>query len=131
MYDHFQLKGEVFRTVSDAIKKAYTTSNKLSGTVNAAINYIRQNLSANLKVEDVASAVFVSRQKLNDLFKSEIGQQASVYIDELVMSEAHTMIQYTDMSIGEISDKLGFTDQFYFSRKFKKFYGITPSKLHK
>ena len=131
IYDHFQLKGEVFKTVSDAIRKAYTTSNQLSNNLNSAINYIRQNLSANLTVEDVASAVFVSRKKLNDLFKNELGQQASVYIDELVMSEAHSMLQYTDKTIGEISAELGFTDQFYFSRKFKKFYGTTPSKLYK
>ena len=131
VYDHFQLKGEVLRTVADAIKKASSTESKLSGTVNASINYIRQNLSANLKVEDVATAVYISRQKLNELFKKEMGQHVSDYIDELVMSEAHSMLQYTDLSIGEISEKLGFSDQFYFSRKFKKMFGFSPKKSSK
>jgi two-component system response regulator YesN len=91
-----------------------------------AINYIRTHLCASLTVKEVSETIFYSQSKLSELFKKEVGQSIASYIEDLVMSHAQTMLIYSDLSVGSVSERLGFCDQFYFSRRFNKRFGISP-----
>ena len=68
---------------------------------------------------------------LANAFKKELGQSISNFIEEMVMSEAQSQLLYSNRSIREISEALGYSDQFYFSRRFKKCFSTTPSKYRK
>lgn len=133
-YEYFLVKSEIYRTLSEflTLNEISDISEKMhSHTVSSAIAYIRSHLSASLKVETVAKAVHVSRSKLASLFREEMHQPVSLYIDELVMSEAQWLLLYSDLGIGEISERLGFCDQFYFSKKFSKRFLISPRDFKK
>lgn len=97
-----------------------------SAYVKKAMNYVQQNLSGNLTVQQLAQQLFISERTLNNYFKNEIGKTVSQYIDELLMMKAQRRLLFTDLSIKEISEQLGFCDQFYFSRKFKEKCGKSP-----
>ena len=84
-----------------------------------------------MTVKEVAKICLCSPNKLSAVFLSEIGQSVSAYIDDLLMSEAKNLLLYTDKSIAKISEKLGFCDQFYFSRLFKKRFGLSPLQYRK
>ena len=128
-YGHLMLKGEIMRTVCELFTKAeekFGFNKNYSRQVALAISYIRSHLTANLTVAEIAEAALCSKSTLSSLFKREVGQSVAKYIDDLLMSEAQTMLLYSERSIGEISERLGFCDQFYFSRLFVKRFGISP-----
>ena len=97
-----------------------------SNYVKKAMNYVQQNLSGSLTVQQIAQQLFISERTLNNYFKKEIGKNVSNYIDEMLMMKAQRRLLFTDLSVKEISEQLGFCDQFYFSRKFKQKCGKSP-----
>jgi AraC-like DNA-binding protein len=133
-YSHLMLKGEIMRTVSELFVKAeekFGFNKNYSRPVTGAISYIRSHLTANLAVLEIAEASLCSKSTLSALFRKEVGQSVAKYIDDLLMSEAQTMLLYSDRSIGTISEQLGFCDQFYFSRWFVKRLGVSPKQYRK
>ena len=95
------------------------------------IRYIQSNLSARLSVQILADRLFVSKSFLSDKFRGEVGVPLGKYIDDQLMAAAQWQLLRTDASIGEISNNLGFCDQFYFSRRFKQLCGETPLQYRK
>jgi len=99
-----------------------------SEAVADTIAYIRENLSARLRIEQLAQRRFVSKTHLTELFRKETGITLGRYIDEQLMLEAQRRLSQTTDTIGAISRDLGFCDQFYFSRRFVQLCGITPQR---
>ena len=93
-----------------------------------AIKYIQFNYSSDISVDDIASAVGISRSHLYRVFISNLNQSPIDYLTEYRINEACTLIKNTNLSISEIAVSVGFFDQFYFSRVFKKIKKIPPSK---
>ena len=95
-------------------------SRKLSPCVLRAIRYIRENLSVQLTTSQIAEAAEVSESTLTKRFRRELAMSIHDYVDNLVFSEAVSLLRESDMSIMSISERYGFCDQFYFSRRFKE-----------
>ena len=132
--DHLMLKGALYGILTRFLRaeEAHLQPKaSCSDAVTAAIRYICSNLSAHLTVKEVSEAVFCSQSKLSALFRAEMGQSIAKYIDDLLMSEAKNQLLYTKIGIGKISERLGFCDQFYFSRIFRKRFGETPSEFRR
>ena len=128
------LKSEIFGTVCRFYQLLCSDKGKekaFSAPVIEAKTYIMSKLSAGLTVSEVARHSLCSESKLCRLFKAEVGQSVSKYIDEMLMSKAKTLLIYSDLSIGQISERLGFCDQFYFSRKFSAETGLTPREFRR
>lgn len=106
-------------------------SNRYSKEVRSAIEYVRRNLSAQLNIKAIAEASFSAPSTLTRNFRRETGMSIGEYVDFLVFREAEKLLKSTDMSVREISDRLGFGDQFYFSRRFTEKYGKSPSVYRK
>ena len=104
---------------------------ELSIPVQKALSYIEEKLSASLTVKDVTQQVAIPTVTLCSKFKSEIGISISKYIDSLVMHQAEVLLINTTLPLSDISERLGFYDQFYFSRRFKEMYGVPPLKYRK
>ena len=47
------------------------------------------------------------------------------------MKKAKELLKQPDTLVKEVANSIGMTDQFYFNRVFKKFYGVSPSKFKK
>lgn len=97
-----------------------------SAHVMDTVNYIRDHLSAGLRLEELAARLFVSRSYLSQQFRREIGVTVGKYISDQLMTEAQKRLTQTRDSVGEISRSLGFEDQCYFSRRFKQLCGLSP-----
>jgi len=107
------------------------TVDSYSKLTSKAIKYIEANLSSTLVTKDVADALCVSSEQLRKIFCKDTGISIGKYINNRLMSKAELEIRLGKLSIKEISDKLGFCDQFYFSRYFSKKYGVSPMKYRK
>lgn len=105
--------------------------NQYSPCVVKAIKYIKRHLSAQLTVSEIAEHVFVSNSTLSKRFKAELSKPVGEYINDTIMFEAGQLLLKTNLSILAISEKYGFSDQFYFSRRFKEKFGVAPMKYRK
>ena len=80
----------------------------------------------NSTVTDYARSLNITPNHLNKVVKGATGKSPSVWIEEAIMQQAKHLLRTTSLSMGEISAQVGFLDQSYFARRFKKHQGITP-----
>jgi AraC-like DNA-binding protein len=96
-----------------------------------ALLYIKQNLSMQLTIQQIADNIFVSKSTLTKHFQKELHMSVNEYICNIIMAEAEYLLMTSNISIGELSHKLGYSDQLYFSRRFKDTFGISPREYRK
>ena len=96
-----------------------------------ALAYIDAHLSATLSVGEIANALFLSPAILQKRFREDVGKPVGQFIDSQLMAKAELLLLANTLSVKEISEKLGFCDQFYFSRRFSAFHHATPSQFRK
>lgn len=104
---------------------------KLSPCVKTAIEYMRLNLSATLTMDEISAHTCVSRSTLTKKFQAELSVSVMNYLFDMLMSQAKHLLSRSDLSIAQVSEKLGFSDQFYFSKRFKAKFGTSPSSYRK
>lgn len=93
-------------------------------------DYIKNNLTSQLTVDELCGKFFLSRNMLYKVFKKEFGMPIAVYIKKERIQMAKEAIS-NGMTITEAAAKSGFKDYNYFSKVFKKETGILPSKFKK
>jgi AraC family transcriptional regulator of arabinose operon len=93
-----------------------------------SIDFMKGHLKDPLKIPALGELVNLSRSHYTDLFRRVTGYSPLRYLNYLRMQRALHLLNTTNMSIKQISDQLGFCDQFYFSRAFVKMHHYTPSE---
>lgn len=104
-------------------------SNRRSGKdrlIQSIQDYIEENLSEKLLLNEVAEAFGLSPNYLSVLFKKSCNIGFSEYINTKKIEKAKQMLLSGDMKIYEVADSLGFESAFYFSKVFKKVDGHSP-----
>ena len=76
----------------------------------------------------MAKSVGVSRSHLYRVFMLNVGKSPIDYLTEYRINEACKLLRAGNLSIAEVAVSVGFFDQFYFSRVFKRAKGVPPSK---
>jgi len=99
-----------------------------SPEVKLAINYIQKNYHRKLSLNAVAEYVGLSAGYLCRIFKEETGISINAHINDLRMAKAGELLKEGNGYIKEVALSVGFEDQLYFSRMFKRYYGVTPSE---
>ena len=92
---------------------------------------VADNYKSEHRTEYYAERLFITPNYLNRIIRRALGKSAKEYIMDMVFEEACRLLRYTDMSIEEISETLGFETSTYFIRSFGKRYGITPLRYRK
>ena len=94
----------------------------------AAKAYIDEHLSEEINIYDLCEHVGTSRTKLYETFKKDCGIGIAAYIKEKRLATARRLLKNTDLSVADVSAKVGFYDYNYFSRVYKQKYGISPHR---
>jgi AraC-like DNA-binding protein len=94
-----------------------------------AERYIWENYTRKISLEEIARASGLSAPYFSTVFKEEMGENLSNYLNRLRVEKAAAMLIETDLSLGEISGSCGFEDQSWFSKIFKCYAGISPGKF--
>ena len=110
-----------------SVGKPHTASSSSQYVLNA-IKYIQFNYSHDISIDDVAKSVGVSRSHLYRVFMLNVGKSPIDYLTEYRINEACKLLRAGNLSIAEVAVSVGFFDQFYFSRVFKRAKGVPPSK---
>ncbi|WP_455616827.1 response regulator transcription factor [Eisenbergiella sp.] len=97
--------------------------------VKEAQKYIEQHYSdCELSVEVIAANLYINSSYLRAAFHKELGIPVSQYLFSVRMERAADLIRQGNGLLGDVSLKIGIRDGTYFSKCFKKKYGITPSE---
>lgn len=96
--------------------------------VQKAIKYIDYNYSMNIGIGDVAASAGVSRSHLYRLFVRHISIPPNEYLVRYRVNKAAALLETGKLTVGETAYSTGFSDQLYFSRVFKKYMGMPPSR---
>ena len=94
-------------------------------------NYIAKNHHQPLTIDHLAFISGLSSNYFGEAFKKAFGQSATDYLTELRIGHAKQLLRDTDLLLRDIARKVGYSDEFYFSRKFKKEVGVSPSSYSK
>ncbi|MDF1573068.1 MAG: AraC family transcriptional regulator [Bacteroidales bacterium] len=96
-----------------------------------AIAYMKQHLYKKIGLEEIANHCGTSVSHFCLRFKSSTSHTPVEYLNNLRIQQACQLLDLTTLKISEISEQLGFSDPFYFSRVFKKSIGQSPKEYRK
>lgn len=118
-----QLLMEFTSKVINAIQNMRHNNSKQM--INKALNFIEYHYEEKISLDDVAKELNLSKHYLCSAFKKETGTNMSLYINKLRIEKAKQMLLESDVKIKEIFEKVGYANQQYFSKVFKKVTGQT------
>ena len=121
-----QLLFEIFLNIRKNSQN-YSTSLK----VDKIIKYMQHNINTRLTLADLSNLVQLSSTYLTRIFKETTGYSVIKFFNKIKVDKAKELIIEGDKKIKEVSQILGFTDEFYFSRIFKKIEGISPTEFYR
>ena len=96
--------------------------------LNRVITYMRDHLQENLTLTRIAREAGLSESYLNAVFKECVKCAPMDYYINMKMDKACYLLCNTDMHIYQVAQYLGYDNQYYFSRAFKKVLGVPPKK---
>lgn len=112
------MKGKIANNPSHYSRKVYLTFQFLK--------LLREHIKEQRSVNFFAGLLCVTPKHLSMCVKEIIGKNCGEIIGEMVVAEAKAMLHNPELTIGHVADELKFSDQFFFSKYFKKRTGMSP-----
>ena len=88
---------------------------------------MRERTEEMVSLEEIAAYANLSSTYFVRLFKKQMHQTPIDYFIRLKIQRACQYLDFTDMTVQDVSQHLGYDDTYYFSRVFKRIMGISPS----
>ncbi len=122
----------VFQNIYEMLRKYIQEeqkqlNEKLCKPIEEAIHYMRKNYGNCVSLEDVAEAANVSAPYLSKIFKEKMEIGFNDYLTKIRLEESQKFLIDTNLSVKEIAFMVGYSDEKYYSKLFKKFVGIKPT----
>lgn len=92
---------------------------------------LRRDYKSLKRPSEYASKIHITVSYLNDTVRSVTGFPVTYHIQQQLMREAQRLLYYSDLSVKEIADTLGYDDVAYFNRLFSKVKGLAPGAFRK
>ena len=96
-----------------------------------AVEYFRANYNKPVSIEEYASSHNISVSWFIQNFKQYTNTTPAQYVQFLRTTNAKSLLETTSYNISEISNLVGYENPLYFSRFFKKQFGVSPSQFRK
>ncbi|MDR1917306.1 MAG: PocR ligand-binding domain-containing protein [Synergistaceae bacterium] len=99
--------------------------------IQKAIQYMRQNYYNKVSLSSVAQIVDLSPSYFSKIFKKEMGCNFNTYMNIVRIEKSITLLRYENLTLANIATAVGFEDQSYFTKVFKRITGISPHRFMK
>lgn len=96
-----------------------------------ALDFIEQHCGESLTIEQVAREAYLSASRLSHIIKDELGMTLIDYLSKTRVQKAKERLNQREVPIAQIAQEVGFSDQSYFTKVFKKVEGCTPKDYRK
>lgn len=117
-----------------AVKELPVDKNKdfiETNIINDVIQFIEENYSQDIGVNDIADSVHISYSYLSKLFKNYEKVTLNEYLTSVRLKRAQKLLKCSDKTVEAVSREVGFTSIYYFSTVFKKQFGQSPNEYRK
>jgi two-component system, response regulator YesN len=130
--DFEDLSRVLTEALNDFIEGIYLHGFNRSNThVSKALDFITHNYSKPLALRDVAREVGLSPYRLAHIVKAHTGKTILQIILHARVQNARQLLESTDQSCTDIAYAVGFNDQSYFIKHFRRIVGITPARYRR
>lgn len=102
-----------------------------SGNAERLIKYIQQHYGESLSLDSLSLLFNFSPKYITNLIKKKVGRSFTDYLTDLRIREASELLTKTSTDIKVIAAKVGYDDQQYFHRVFKRRTGKTPAQFRR
>ena len=99
--------------------------------IQKSISFMKENMENQITLEDIAQHVGYSASHFSALFSERTSYAPMEYYNQLKIQRACSFLQFSDLKIKEIAFRLGYYDQFHFSKAFNKEMEITPKEYRR
>lgn len=99
--------------------------------IRESADYINNNLDNVNTIQDLSRNSGLNPNKLQNGFKSLFNLTVNEYTMQQRMLKASILLKSTEQSLGQIAESVGISSKSYFSKSFKKYYGVLPSEYLK
>ncbi|MDG0790813.1 AraC family transcriptional regulator [Cohnella ginsengisoli] len=99
--------------------------------IDAVLRLIDENYMTDLNLTDLAERFNYNPSYFSEMFKSKVGKTFIQYVTDARMAQAIRLLEGTELSLWDIAELTGFSNASYFSSKFKRMHGVTPSDYRK
>lgn len=99
--------------------------------IDQSIIFMQKNLNKTIKIADISNHVKLSESHLTRIFRNKTGTSPMDYFINLKMQEAIRLLTNQSLKIKEVAFRLGYSDQYYFTRIFTKHIGSSPGSFVK
>ena len=100
-----------------------------SELVEQVIEYLERHYTEELNLNDIANEFFIAPNYLYKKFKEKKDMTVMQYLENIRMNKAVELLKNTNISVTMVAGMTGYNDSNYFSRIFKKNYGISPREF--
>lgn len=104
------------------------SENKQLSILKEARKYINDNYNKNISLDDISKNISISTSYLSHLFKNNLNCTVNDYLTRVRIENSIELMSIRELSIQDIAKKVGFNNQGYFTKVFRKYIGITPVK---
>lgn len=111
---------------AEQLKEVFDQQKTKTNRLRTVFEYIGAHYSARISLPQMAAMAHLSRPQFHTVFKRATGMTLVDYLTQVRLTQAARLLQETDRSIAEIASAVGFADQSYFDRRFRRHYGRTP-----
>ncbi|MBQ9543796.1 MAG: helix-turn-helix transcriptional regulator [Clostridia bacterium] len=102
-----------------------------SSRLESSLEYLHRHFSSPLLIEDLAQIEHLSPGRYRALFAARTGSGPKEYVTSLRLEKSMELLRHTGLSVAEVAESVGFADQLYFSRVFRKKVGVSPTEYRK
>lgn len=127
----FHLIGHLFLFMDSFVRSSTSTQANKGNTlrdfyIKEAFSFIEQNFQNDITVEDIAASCGLNRSYFGKIFHENMGKSPQEFLISYRMTKATELLKLTNLSIADIGNAVGYSNQLHFSRAFRKVYGISP-----
>ena len=102
------------------------SNSKNIDVIKNSVNYINEHYREHITLNKISEYVHLNSSYFSSLFKKETGMNLIDYINKVRISESKRLLKNMDYSILDVSIEVGYEDQSYYCKVFKKVTGMTP-----
>jgi two-component system response regulator YesN len=100
-------------------------------TIRDIARYLDAHYDEDISLQDIASRFYLSREYISRKFKHEYGVNLSDYLCQIRMSKAKLLLLNDKLRLHHIAGMVGYQDEKYFGKVFKKLEGVTPGEFRR
>ena len=99
-----------------------------SNLITSVVDFITSNYAENITLSDAAKYAYVNPSHLSREFNKSMNCNFRSYLNNIRIEKAKELLANTDLSLADIGNQVGFTDQSYFNKIFRKHEDLTPGQ---